>query len=146
MLMVGVGGTAMALLLIGIFSLTLPSGLPRAFVVLSLTVTFLAFQQGATSPVTWLMLSEIFPLNVRGFAFGVTGCILWLVNFLVGFFFLQLVDWFSISTTFFIFFAFGCCAFVFVKRYLPETKGRTLESLEKELSTKYGDDRHNLVK
>jgi major inositol transporter-like SP family MFS transporter len=140
MLMVGVAGTATALLLIGIFSLVLPSGTGRAFVVLALTVTFLAFQQGATSPVTWLMLSEIFPLKVRGFAFGVTGCVLWLVNFLVGFFFLQLVDWFSISTTFFIFFVLGCGAFVFVKLYLPETKGRTLESLEKEFTAKYGDD------
>lgn len=140
MLMVGVAGTASALLLIGIFSLILPSGTGRAFVVLTLTVTFLAFQQGATSPVTWLMLSEIFPLKVRGFAFGVTGAVLWLVNFLVGFFFLQLVDWFSISTTFFIFFALGCCAFIFVKLYLPETKGRTLESLETEFTERYGDD------
>ncbi|WP_207836731.1 sugar porter family MFS transporter [Williamsia soli] len=140
MLMVGVAGTATALLLIGIFSLILPSGTGRAFVVLTLTVTFLAFQQGATSPVTWLMLSEIFPLEIRGFAFGVTGCVLWLVNFGVGFFFLQLVDWFSISTTFFIFFVLGCCAFTFVKLYLPETKGRTLESLETEFTEKYGDD------
>jgi major inositol transporter-like SP family MFS transporter len=77
---------------------------------------------------------------VRGFAFGVTGCLLWMVNFLVGFFFLQLVDWFSISTTFFIFFVFGCGAFMFVKMYLPETKGRTLESLEKEFTEKYGDE------
>lgn len=140
MLMVGVAGTATALLLIGIFSLVLPSGTGRAFVVLTLTVTFLAFQQGATSPVTWLMLSEIFPLKVRGFAFGVTGFVLWMVNFGVGFFFLQLVDWFSISTTFFIFFVFGCGAFVFVKLFLPETKGRTLESLEKEFTAKYGDE------
>ncbi|OZG25767.1 MFS transporter [Williamsia sp. 1138] len=140
MLMVGVAGTATALLLIGIFSLVLPSGTGRAFVVLTLTVTFLAFQQGATSPVTWLMLSEIFPLEIRGFAFGVTGFVLWMVNFGVGFFFLQLVDWFSISTTFFIFFVLGCCAFTFVKLYLPETKGRTLESLETEFTEKYGDD------
>ncbi|ORM35327.1 sugar porter family MFS transporter [Williamsia sp. 1135] len=140
MLMVGVAGTATALLLIGIFSLVLPAGTGRAFVVLTLTVTFLAFQQGATSPVTWLMLSEIFPLQVRGFAFGVTGFVLWMVNFAVGFFFLQLVDWFSISTTFFIFFVLGCCALTFVKLYLPETKGRTLESLETEFTEKYGDD------
>ncbi|GAC70611.1 sugar porter family MFS transporter [Gordonia soli] len=139
MLMVGVAGTATALLLIGVFSMVLPTGTTRAFIVLALTVTFLAFQQGATSPVTWLMLSEIFPLSIRGFAFGVTGCLLWLTNFLVGFFFLQLVGWFGISATFFLFFALGCCAFVFVKRFLPETKGRTLESLEREFKQHYGD-------
>jgi len=53
-----------------VFSLVLPHGVGRAFVVLALTVTFLAFQQGATSPVTWLMLAEIFPLKLRGFAWA----------------------------------------------------------------------------
>ncbi|WP_330256654.1 sugar porter family MFS transporter [Nocardia sp. NBC_00565] len=137
MLTAGVAGTAVALLLIGVVSMALPPGLGRACIVLSLTVTFLAFQQGATSPVTWLMLSEIFPAKIRGFAFGAAGFLLWMVNFLVGFFFLQLVNWFGISPTFFIFFAFGCAALVFVRRCLPETKGRTLESLEHEFSQRY---------
>lgn len=131
MLLIGLLGTTVSLLLIGVLSLLLPPGLTRGFTILSLTVAFLAFQQAAISPVTWLMLSEIFPMRIRGFALGMSGCMLWLVNFLVGFFFLQLVAWFSISTTFFIFFALGLVALAFVHRCLPETRGHSLESLER---------------
>ena len=61
MLITGQIGTTSALLLFGVFSLVLPEGTVRGYVILLMTVTFLAFQQGAISPVTWLMLSEIFP-------------------------------------------------------------------------------------
>lgn len=131
MLLIGLLGTTSSLLLIGVLSLILEPGLTRGFAILSLTVAFLAFQQGAISPVTWLMLAEIFPMRIRGFALGMSGFVLWLVNFLVGFFFLQLVAWFSISTTFFLFFALGLVALTFVFRYLPETRGHSLESLER---------------
>ena len=131
MLLIGLLGTTSPLLLIGVLSLILEPGLTRGFAILSLTVAFLAFQQGAISPVTWLMLAEIFPMRIRGFALGMSGFVLLLVNFLVGFFFLQLVAWFSISTTFFLFFALGLVALTFVFRYLPETRGHSLESLER---------------
>ncbi|MCM5704299.1 sugar porter family MFS transporter [Larsenimonas salina] len=130
MLLTGILGTTTALLMIGIVSMMISAGPLRATLVLSLTVTFLAFQQGAVSPVTWLMLAEIFPMRIRGFAFGMTGCVLWLVNFLVGFFFLQLVGWFSISTTFFLFFVLGLGASLFVYRCTPETRDLSLEELE----------------
>lgn len=130
LLLTGVIGTGSALLLIGVFSLVLPDSTLRGFVVLALTVTFLAFQQGATSPVTWLMLSEIFPLKIRGFAFGACGLVLWLVNFLVAFFYPQLVGWVGVSGTFFIFAAFAVLSILFTKFILPETKGKSLEQLE----------------
>lgn len=119
------------MLLIGVLSLLLEPGLVRGFAILALTVAFLAFQQPAISPVTWLMLSEIFPMHIRGFALGVSGCMLRLVNFLVGLSFLQLVAWFSISTTFFLLFTLELVAFVFVHRYLPETCSHSLESLQR---------------
>lgn len=55
-----------ALLLIGVLSIVLEGTPALPYVVLSLTVLFLAFQQTAISTVTWLMLSEIFPMHVRG--------------------------------------------------------------------------------
>jgi major inositol transporter-like SP family MFS transporter len=100
------------------------------FIVLFLTVTFLAFQQGAISPVTWLMLSEIFPLRVRGLGMGVTVFCLWITNFLIGLTFPVLLEKIGLSTTFFVFVVLGVIAIMFVKRYVPETKGRTLEELE----------------
>ncbi|MFI6377545.1 sugar porter family MFS transporter [Streptomyces sp. NPDC050546] len=137
MLMTGQLGTTAALLLIGVFSLVLPSGDPRAFAVLAMTVTFLAFQQGAISPVTWLMLSEIFPMRMRGFGMGVAAVVLWLTNFVIGLVFPSLVSGIGISNTFFLFVVAGLLSLTFVKLYVPETKGRTLESLEAELRTRF---------
>ncbi|WP_329047853.1 sugar porter family MFS transporter [Streptomyces violaceus] len=137
MLMTGQLGTTVALLLIGVFSLVLPSGDPRAFAVLAMTVTFLAFQQGAISPVTWLMLSEIFPMRMRGFGMGVAAVVLWLTNFVIGLVFPSLVFGIGISNTFFLFVVAGLLSLTFVKLYVPETKGRTLETLEAELRARF---------
>lgn len=132
MLMTGLIGTTTTLLLIGVFSLTLEGSAALPYIVLTLTVTFLAFQQGAISPVTWLMLSEIFPLRLRGLGMGVTVLFLWVVNGLIGLVFPILLDKIGLSTTFFVFVALGVGAMMFVKKCLPETKGLTLEQLEQE--------------
>ncbi|MBO3675782.1 sugar porter family MFS transporter [Streptomyces sp. NEAU-YJ-81] len=137
MLMTGQLGTTAALLLIGVFSLVLPSGDGRAYAVLAMTITFLAFQQGAISPVTWLMLSEIFPMRMRGFGMGVAAVVLWLTNFVIGLVFPSLVSGIGISNTFFLFVVAGLLSLTFVKLYVPETKGRTLEVLEAELRTRF---------
>ncbi|GAQ58923.1 sugar porter family MFS transporter [Streptomyces acidiscabies] len=137
MLMTGQVGTIVALFLIGVFSLTLPAGDGRAYAVLAMTVTFLAFQQGAISPVTWLMLSEIFPMRMRGFGMGIAAVVLWLTNFVIGLVFPSLVDGIGVSATFFLFVVAGFFSLAFVKRYVPETKGRTLETLEAELRARY---------
>jgi major inositol transporter-like SP family MFS transporter len=130
MLITGLIGTTTALTLIGILSFVLEGSTALPFVVLSLTVTFLAFQQGAISPVTWLMLSEIFPLKLRGIGMGVTVFCLWITNFLVGFSFPILLSGVGLSTTFFIFAVLGIAAITFVNKFLPETKGKSLEQLE----------------
>ncbi|MFG2373159.1 sugar porter family MFS transporter [Streptomyces sp. NPDC048504] len=137
MLMAGQIGTIAAQLMIGVFSLMLPAGDGRAYAVLAMTVTFLAFQQGAISPVTWLMLSEIFPLKMRGFGLGIAAFALWITNFLIGLLFPVLVDAVGVSNTFFVFVALGILAVTFVKLYVPETRGRTLEHLEHELRARY---------
>lgn len=130
MLITGLVGTTAALTLIGVFSLVMEGSAALPYVVLSLTVTFLAFQQGAISPVTWLMLSEIFPLKLRGLGMGVTVFCLWITNFLIGFFFPVLMAGVGLSTTFFIFAVLGIAAITFVHKFLPETKGLSLEQLE----------------
>lgn len=140
MLLTGLLGTTTALLLIGIFSLTLEGSAALPYIVLALTVTFLAFQQGAISPVTWLMLSEIFPTRLRGLGMGVTVFCLWIVNFFIGLLFPVLLDKVGLSTTFFIFVALGLVAIAFVKKFLPETKGLTLEQLEHYFRT-YDEER-----
>lgn len=143
MLTVGLIGTTTCLLLVGVFSAVLPDSTPgevgpKPFVILALTISFLCFQQGAISPVTWLMLAEIFPSRLRGLAFGLAAGVLWFTNFVVSFLFPQLVAWLGISITFFIFAVIGLGSITFVRKFLPETKGMSLETLEEEFE-KYAD-------
>ncbi|WP_040400254.1 sugar porter family MFS transporter [Heyndrickxia acidiproducens] len=130
MLFTGLMGTTTALLLIGICSITLKSSAALPFIILSLTVLFLGFQQGAVSPVTWLMQSEIYPIYLRGLAMGISIFCLFTTNFLVGLLFPVLFNAIGLSATFFIFAGLGIIAMAFVKKYVPETKGRTLEDIE----------------
>jgi MFS transporter, SP family, major inositol transporter len=130
MLITGLIGTTTALLLIGVFSKLLEGSSSLPYIVLSLTVLFLAFMQGAIAPVTWLMLAEIFPLRLRGFGMGISVFCLWITNFIIGLAFPVLLATIGLSTTFFAFAAMGIVAIAFVRKYLPETKDRSLEELE----------------
>lgn len=130
MLIIGLAGTTTSLLLIAIFSSALEGSVALPYIVLSLTVMFLAFQQAAVSPVTWLMLSEMFPLQIRGIGMGVTVLCLWVANFFVGFLFPVFLESFGLSGAFYIFVVLGILGITFVAKFLPETKGLTLEQLE----------------
>ena len=130
MMLTGLAGTTTVLLLIGVFSLTLEESAALPYVMLTLTVTFLAFMQGAIGPVLWVTLSEIFPLRLRGLGMGISVFFLWITNFVIGLMFPILLDKIGLSTTFFIFAVLGFISIIFVNKCLPETKGRTLEELE----------------
>ncbi|TWT25131.1 sugar porter family MFS transporter [Planomicrobium sp. CPCC 101110] len=130
LLLGGLIGTTATLLLIGIFSNVLEGSAILPYVVLSLTVTFLAFQQGAISPVTWLVLSAIFPLKLRGIGMGVAVFWSWITNFAIGFAFPILLDAIGLSSTFCFFAIFGVGAIAFIYKFMPEIKGHTLEEIE----------------
>ena len=130
MLIVGLCGTASSLTAIALTSMLLPESTLRGYLVLLFMVTFLASMQGCIGTVTWLTMSEIFPMHVRGIAMGICVFVLWMINFLIGFFFPQMVSWIGVSATFFIFVALQLCAIVWVKRVVPETKDKSLEELE----------------
>ncbi|MFC7392765.1 sugar porter family MFS transporter [Scopulibacillus cellulosilyticus] len=135
MLIIGLAGTTTALLLIGIFSILLKGTTALPFVVLSLTVMFLAFMQGSVGPVTWLVLSEIFPMRLRGAGMGLCVFCLWIMNFIIGLTFPVLLASIGLSTTFFVFVILGIAAILFVKKFMPETRGVTLEQLEHHFRT-----------
>ncbi|WP_427133667.1 sugar porter family MFS transporter [Pseudarthrobacter sp. S9] len=141
MLVFGLCGTASSLLAIAIISLAVPEGLLRAYLVLLFMVTFLASMQACIGTVTWLTMSEIFPLHVRGVAMGICVFVLWMINFLIGFFFPQLVSWMGISATLLIFVVLQAFAIVWVKRVVPETRGKSLEQLEQLFKTRAGISR-----
>jgi MFS transporter, SP family, major inositol transporter len=132
MLTVGFIGTTTALLLITIVTSLFQGTAALPYLVLALTVTFLAFQQGAVSPVTWLMLSEIFPSRLRGMGMGVAVFFQWMTNFTVSLTFPVLLSAVGLSSTFLIFVVLGIGAILFVRKFLPETKDRSLEELEQD--------------
>jgi MFS transporter, SP family, major inositol transporter len=137
MLVTGLIGTTSSLLLLGIVSLLFQPSSSLAYLVLGAMALFLCFQQGFVSPVTWLLLSEIFPLKMRGLGMGAATLVLWGANFVVAFSFPQLVAGFGVSSTFFGFVLVGIVAVAFSFRYVPETGGRTLEAIEELLHERY---------
>jgi len=133
LLLVGVGGMVATLAVLGtVFYLPgLGGGLGIiATISLMLFVSFFAIGLG---PVFWLLISEIYPLSVRGSAMGVVTVANWGANLLVSLTFPVLTDGVGTSATFWL---FGLCSLVgllFVYRFVPETKGRTLEAIEDDL-------------
>lgn len=90
----------------------------------------------SVGPVTWVILSEIFPTKIRGRAMAIATCCLWLANFAVSQTFPMmdenpwLVRQFNHGFPFWIYAVFCAVLFLFVWRAVPETKGKTLEEIE----------------
>jgi sugar porter (SP) family MFS transporter len=93
-------------------------------------VVFIASFAFSMGPVVWTLISEIYPNRVRGRAIAVATAVNWFSAFIVAQFFLSIVDAIGESTTFFIFSAFCVVTYVFVWRWVPETKGRSLEEIQ----------------
>ena len=86
-------------------------------------------------PVMWAMFSEIFPQRVRGVAISLAGFFNSAVSFAVQQFFPRGLDTLGPANVFFVFAAFSALAFLFTWRVVPETKGRSLEELERQLAS-----------
>ncbi|RKQ38816.1 sugar porter family MFS transporter [Enterobacter sp. R1(2018)] len=86
--------------------------------------------------VAYVIISEIFPINVRGIAVSIATFALWGGNFFVSRFFPVLVENISAANTFFIFAGIAVVALIFVLTRVPETKGKTLEEIELEMHIK----------
>jgi SP family galactose:H+ symporter-like MFS transporter len=83
-------------------------------------------------PVFWLMISEIYPLKIRGLAMSVATAGNWGSNWVVTVTFLSLLDWFGRAWTFWTYALAGVACWIFVYKLVPETKGKTLEEIEAE--------------
>jgi major inositol transporter-like SP family MFS transporter len=123
-------------ILIGIASIALPAGNPiRPYVILILVVAFVGSMQTFLNVAVWVTLSEIFPMKMRAFGMGVSVFCLWIANFLLGLFFPSLIAAVGITGTFFVFAVLGALSWFFCFKAVPETRGRTLEQLEVEVTT-----------
>jgi hypothetical protein len=87
----------------------------------------------SVGPVMWVLFSELFPTRVRGLAISLAGFVNSAISFAVQLLFPLELQTLGNATTFLIYGAFGLVGLIFVLIYLPETKGKTLEELEKFL-------------
>ncbi|XP_008108302.2 solute carrier family 2, facilitated glucose transporter member 10 [Anolis carolinensis] len=102
---------------------------------LSLMAFVSAFSIGF-GPMTWLVLSEIYPTNIRGRAFAFCNTFNWAANLLISFSFLDLIDAIGLSWTFLLYGVVGVVAILFIYLFVPETKGQSLEEIDKQFSKK----------
>ena len=82
------------------------------------------------APVTWVILSEIFPNRIRGAAMALASATLWIASTLLVLFFPIIKSKIYIYGAFWLFAAICILGFLFVKAKLPETKGKSLEEIE----------------
>ena len=101
--------------------------------VVVLVVAVIACYACTLAPVTWVVLSEIFPNRIRGAAMSVAVFALWTGCFALAFTYRFLHTFLGDARTFWMFAVICLAGFVFVKVFLPETKGKTLEQIEREL-------------
>lgn len=107
-------------------------GLP----VLMLVLIAISIYALTLAPVTWVLLSEMFPNKVRGTAMSVSTLALWVACFALTYTFPLLNAGLGASGSFLLYGVICACGFVFIYKRVPETKGRSLEELEKILVTR----------
>nr|WP_276516842.1 sugar porter family MFS transporter [Limosilactobacillus antri] len=143
MLLTGIAGTGCSLFAITLGILLLGHTRALPVIVIGSTMTFLAFFQSCVSPTTWVLLSEIFPQQLRGLGMGIATFCLWLANFLVGFSFpVMLAHWGGVGT-FAFFIAFNVAAWGFSWALVPETQGKSLERIQLELRARLQASHHH---
>lgn len=105
--------------------------------VLAFILGYIACFALSVGPVTWVILSEIFPTRIRGRAMAIATVCLWVANFLVTQTFTMmdehpgLVERFHHGFVFWVYALFSVLAFAFILACVPETKGKTLEEIER---------------
>jgi SP family arabinose:H+ symporter-like MFS transporter len=129
LLLIGTAVQAVALGLVGWMFHTAAAGAA----LLACVVVFIAAFAMAMGPITWLFCSEIFPNKVRGRAMSVAAFTVWVACFVVAQTFPMLHDSPVVgpAKTFWIYGGVSLLSFIFVLRFVPETKGRTLEAIER---------------
>lgn len=107
----------------------------KGVVVLLFTLCSLGCYAMSLAPVTWVLIAEIFPNRIRGAAISVAVSALWVACFVLTYTFPLLNGALGTAKTFWLYAAICFAGFFFVRARVPETKGRSLEEIEKEFAT-----------
>jgi sugar porter (SP) family MFS transporter len=124
---VGVGGSHF---LVGLAYRLHSGGLP----VLILTLSAIGCYAMSLAPVTWVLISEIFPNRIRGLAISIAVSALWLASFVLTLTFPAIERSFGAAGTFWLYSGICFLGLVFILWKVPETKGKSLEEIEHQLS------------
>jgi MFS transporter, SP family, xylose:H+ symportor len=100
--------------------------------VLALTLAAIACYSMTLAPVTWVLISEIFPNRLRSLGVSTAVAALWAASFVLTYTFPFLNRAFNTSGAFLVYVVVCFLGFVFVAKYVPETRGKTLEEIEGE--------------
>ena len=97
---------------------------------------FIVFFAVSIGPIGWLAISEFYPTTLRGRAMSIPSAAHWLLNSAVSVAFLPLVGRVGAGQAFCLFAVVGAAGFVFCRRFVPETKGRTLEEIQEDFAAR----------
>lgn len=139
LLLAGLSGNVVSLVVLAVAYHFAYDSTPLAMLALTCMAAFIAFQQAAVSPATWLLMSEIVPPEVRGLGMGIAGLALWVSNWAVAQFFLPVVEWLGGSLAFGIFAVLGLVAVGYTRALVPETAGKSLEDVAEQLRSRYSE-------
>ena len=131
LILIGAGGLGLIYLTLGTCYYLQVTGV----MMVALVVAAISVYAMTLGPVTWTLLAEIFPNRIRGVAMGVCTFALWVGCCTLTFSFPSMNASLGSSGTFWAYSLICVCAFVYLWRNCPETKGKSLEELEKELVT-----------
>jgi len=136
LMLIGAAGLAIIYTAMGFCYHSGVKGLPM----LVLVLTAIGCYAMSLAPVTWVVISEIFPNRIRGAAMSVAVTSLWIACFILTYTFPVLNAHLGSAGTFWLYAAICAGGFLFILKRLPETNGKTLEQIEKELGeTKHRD-------
>lgn len=128
LMMLASGGMAVSLFLLGWLFRFQP---PPAVMILVVILLYVASFGVGLGPGVWVVISELFPTRIRGRAMSIATLCLWLACILVTATFLSLVEAIGSTGAFWLYAAMSVLNFFFIWRVMPETKGRSLEEIER---------------
>ncbi|KAF3774737.1 Sugar transporter ERD6-like 16, partial [Nymphaea thermarum] len=137
LLMVAAAGTCLGCLLAGTsFLFKAQHWATKAVPALNLTgiLVFTAFYSLGMGAIPWVMMSEIFPINIKGIAGSLVTLVNWFGSWAVTYSYNYLESW-SAAGTFYIYSAVSAVAIVFVLKLVPETRARTLEEIQSSMAS-----------
>jgi SP family xylose:H+ symportor-like MFS transporter len=129
LMLAGCSGIALSHALIGLgYWLNL-----KGLLVVIPVMTAIAFYSFSLAPVTWVLISEIFPNRIRGAAISVAVSALWIACFILTYTFPLLNSALGPALTFWLYATICAAGTLFIVRFVPETKGKSLEQIEHEV-------------